>query len=118
MTTGLLFDPINPSPAMADTSLANWDRILPTLQEREIETFITICDYIAATGYHNVTGGELAAWCDRPIVSLRPRITGLVKKGWVGKCATRKSRADGELPSHPVRPLLPRSAIERARKAR
>jgi hypothetical protein len=118
VTTGLLFDPINPAPAMADTSLSHWQRILPTLQAREFEVLILVFDYLAATGYWNVTGGELAQWAQRDKTILRPRITGLVKKGLLYSTDARASRAKGEAKCHPVYPAIPRAAIERARKAK
>ena len=118
MTTGLLFDPINPAP-VADTSRAAFDRILPSLTDREIETALLVWDYLDAhPQFLDVTGGELAQFGRRLITSIRPRITGLIDKGWLASCATRKSRAPLEGSCHPVKPLLSRGAIERARKAR
>jgi hypothetical protein len=118
MTTGLLFDPINPAPAIADTSREAFDRILPTLQKREIEVFLLLCDYIASTGHPDATGGELAHHSGRPVTSLRPRLCGLVKKGWVSSLAIRSSRAPQELRCHPFRPAVPRAAIERLRNTK
>lgn len=115
MPTGLLFDIINPAPAVADTSRECFDRILPTLQQREIEVFLKLWAYLDATGHNNATGGELSEHFDVPVTSLRPRLTGLVAKGWVEKCPIRNSRADGELRCHPVRPCVPRAAVDRAR---
>jgi hypothetical protein len=43
MPSGLLFDPINPAPAYSDTSREAFDRILPTLWPREIETRSSYC---------------------------------------------------------------------------
>lgn len=115
----MLFDIVNPAPAIADTSMAAWDGIKATLTEREIETMILIFDYLDAhPQFSDVTGGELAQFGRRMITSIRPRITGLIDKGWLASQATRKSLAPLEGSCHPVSPLLSRSAIERARKAR
>ena len=117
--TGLLFDTINPAPDIADTSLAAWDRILPSLTQREFEVFLSIWDYLDAhPQYSDVTGGELAAWSHRLITSVRPRITGLIDRGLLASGATRKSRERLEGVCHPVWPLVPREAIERANTPR
>lgn len=123
MATGLLFDTINPAPAIADTSRAAFERILPTLSKREIETFLLLCDYCEQTGYDNATGGELAEFAKRPVTHLRPRLTALSEgtkrnpgKNWIRTLPARASRAKDEGMCHPYAPVVPRSAVERARR--
>ncbi len=99
---------------LADASLEAFAHIRQTLTEREIEVFLKVCDYVALTGYQDVTGGELALWADLPVTSVRPRIHGLVHKGWLTSGAIRSSRVR-ELRCHPVWPAVPREAVERAR---
>lgn len=113
----MLFDIINPAPAIADTSRQAFERILPSLTEREIETFILLCDYLRDTGFEDATGGELAAWSGRLITSLRPRLTDLCAKGWIESMASRPSRAKYESTCHPYRPCLPRESVERAKRS-
>ncbi len=112
MSTTPLFD--QPVHRLADTSLSAFAHVRETLSEREIAVFLRVCDYVALTGYPDVTGGELAAWAEMPVTSVRPRICGLVEKGWLLSGAIRASRAK-ELRCHPVWPALPREAVERAR---
>ena len=101
---------------LADTSLAAYQRILPTLTEREIAVFEAVCDYLIQP-YDDVTGAELAEWTGSLVTSIRPRLTGLVAKGWLLYAPTRPSRARYEGSCHPVRPAVPREAVERyARK--
>lgn len=107
-----------PDRVMADTSLEAFDHIKWTLQEREIATFLLICDYLEATEHDNVTGGELAEWSKRPVTHLRPRITGLVTKGWLYSLPRRSSRAKDEMACHPITPALPREAVERVQRVR
>ncbi len=114
MSTTPLFD--QPVHRLADTSLSAFAHVRETLSEREIEVFLRVCDYVALTGYPDVTGGELAAWAEMPLVSCRPRLTGLVDKGWLLKGPARKSRAAGESRSHGVFPALPREAVENRAK--
>lgn len=90
--------------------------ISETLTDREIETFIRVADYIDRTGYPDVTGGELSAWSGVPVTSIRPRLTGLVDKGWLHTGGLRASRCHGERRCHPVWPAVPKEAIERVRR--
>jgi hypothetical protein len=119
----MLFDIVNPAPAVADTSRQAFERILPSLTEREIETFLLLCDYLRDTGFEDATGGELAEWSGRSVLTIRPRLTSLSEgtlrtkgKRWIETLAYRPSRAKGELSCHPYRPVVPRSAIERLRE--
>jgi hypothetical protein len=95
-----------------------WEHIQPTLTEREIEVFLLICDHLHATGKSDVTGGELSDWAGRSPLITRPRITGLVHKGWLASGAIRSSRATWEGRCCPVWPVVPREAVERARRER
>lgn len=104
---------------MADTSLEVYhDRILPTLQKRELAVLMALYDYQDATGYGGATGGELTEWMKsrglaRDVNGVRPRLTGLSDKGWVQSGSARKCRAYGTA-AHPYWPTLPREAVERA----
>lgn len=109
-----LFAP--PARQTADTSLEAYERILPTLTEREIAVFIAVCDYLRETSFEDVTGLELSEWMHSLVTSVRPRLTGLVKKGWLHSGSIRPSRARYEGHCHPVFPAVPREAVERARK--
>lgn len=113
MSTTPLFDVAERR--MAEASREAYEHIAQTLNAREIETFLRVCDYIERTGYPDVTGGELSDWSQVPVTSIRPRLTGLVEKGWLFSGAMRKSRKHDEKRCHPVWPAVPRAAIERLR---
>ena len=100
---------------MADTSLEQWARIVQTLSDREIEVFLLVCRYLDATGYSDVTGHELTDWSGMPVTSVRPRLHGLVKKGWLLSGESRESRSPKEQRCHPVWPNVPKAAIDRLR---
>lgn len=100
---------------MAEASLEAFAHITETLTEREIVIFTLVCDYVARTGYPDVSGAELAQWAGWDKTSVRPRCTGLVDKGWLTKGPIRLSRATGEGRCHVVAPAVPRAAIERLR---
>lgn len=100
---------------MAPASLESWDRILPTLSERETEVFYLVADYLAETRYADVTGGELAAWANQSILSIRPRLSGLTAKGWLSSGPLRVSRAAGEARCRPHYLAVPRAAVERVK---
>jgi len=108
-----LFD--QPVHRLADTSLSAFAHVRETLSERQVPVFLKVHDYVALTGYDDVTGGELAEWAGVPILSCRPRLTELVDLGWLLKGPARKSRAAGESRSHGVFPAVPRAAVERVR---
>ncbi len=95
---------------IADTSLAAYARILPTLTDRERAVFLALCDEADANG---LTGGELAERMGLPVTSVRPRLTGLYDKGWIGTLPARKSRVAGEGACHPYFTTIPRAAVER-----
>lgn len=95
---------------LADTSLAQWQRIRPTLSQRERAVYLGLCDDAGADG---LTGGELAEAMGIPVTSVRPRLCGLKRKGWIAELPARKSRAQGEGVCHPYVPAVPREAIER-----
>lgn len=97
---------------MADTSIAAFDRIRPTLTERERACYLALYDFGGSAG---LTGGELAEAMGSPITSVRPRLTGLFDKGWVQKGAIRVSRVRGEGRARPYFPAVPRSAVERVK---
>lgn len=101
---------------VADTSLEAFDKIRQTLTEREEAVFLAVCGYLSDTGYEDVTGGELAEWSHKLVTSIRPRLTGLVTKGWLSSGSSRASRARYEGSCHPVFPAVPRNAVERARQ--
>jgi hypothetical protein len=116
MTTGLLFDPINPAP-VADTSRAAWDRILPTLAKRELAVFFALCDMTELL--LDVTGGELTEYMRRQglardVNGVRPRLVGLRKKGYIERRPERRCLAYGT-PAHPYVPCVPREAIRNTR---
>lgn len=103
--------------SMAPASLEQWERILPSLQERELEVLAALCRFLGVSGFaveHGATGGELAAHAGLNLLSVRPRLTGLHKKGLVERLPMRGSRIRGEARCHPYRPLVPLAAVERA----
>jgi hypothetical protein len=109
---GMFSEPRTVSPA----SLENWhERICPTLTEREFEVMLAIYRYLYETGHEDCTGGEVAEHSGISILSTRPRITGLIKRGLLNSGAMRASRCKWEQRCCPVWPTLPRSAVERAR---
>lgn len=101
---------------MAPASVEAWDRITPTLSEREIVIFLLVHRYLEQTGHVDVTGGELAEFAGMQRTSTRPRLTGLADKGWILAGPMRKSRLFDECVSHGYRPNLPREAIERVKR--
>ena len=116
MTTGLLFDPINPAP-VADTSMAQWERIKDTLQRREFAVLWALHDFLE-TGRADSTGGELTEYMvrhglARDVNGVRPRLCGLYKKGYIQRLPERRCLAYGT-PAHPYVPVVSRAAIARA----
>ena len=107
-----LFD--RPERVMAPASMAQFDRILPTLTAREKAVYLALCDYLAASGHDDATGGEVAAHANLSILNVRPRLTGLHDKGLVTRTTdTRASRAKYEQRCHAYVPAVPRAAVER-----
>jgi hypothetical protein len=95
-----------------DTSFIQWQRIRPTLSARERAVYLGLCDDAGPAG---LTGGELAAAMGIPVTSVRPRLCGLKRKGWIAEFPARKSRAQGEGVCHPYVPAVPREAVERVK---
>lgn len=95
---------------IADTSIAAFDRIRPTLTERERACYLALYDHGGSAG---LTGGELAEAMGWPVTSTRPRLSSLLDKGWVQRGPIRASRARGEGRCHVMQPCVPRSAAER-----
>lgn len=100
---------------MADASLEAFAHIAETLTEREVEVFLAVARYLEQTGHVDATGGEVADHSGISILGVRPRCTGLVRKGWLMSGAMRPSRCAWERPAHPVWLNVPRAAIERLR---
>lgn len=98
---------------IADTSREAFDQIRPDLRQHELDVFALVWAYLEATGYPDVTGGELAAWSGRLITSLRPRLTGLTQKSWLYAHAKRASRAKHEGVCHPYSPAVSLAAVTR-----
>lgn len=99
---------------IADTSREAFNRIKPTLAEREWNVFVALHELCRRHG--DATGGELATFMGLPVTSVRPRLTGLLEKRLVESLSIRASRARGEMRCHPFRPLMPIAAVERARE--
>ena len=101
-----------------DTSLEVYrTRILPTLTAREVAIFRALCDYLRVTEAADATGGELTAWAvskelARDVNGVRPRLTGLLHKGWIESLPARRCRAYGNH-AHPVRPVVSWAAVAR-----
>ena len=98
---------------MVDTSLSAFERIKPTLAEREMAVFEALWSW---WGHDGATGGELAQFMGVPITSTRPRLTGLLAKGLVEKTAIRNSTVRGEGRCHGYRPTVPLAAVARAQQ--
>jgi hypothetical protein len=110
-----LFDPVPDRVTIAPASREGWERLAPTLTERELLMVQAVARYLAATHATTVTGGELAAWANLPITSVRPRLTGAHEKGYLTRTPlARTSRAAGEGRAHGYALALPIEAIERA----
>lgn len=105
-------------PPLRDTSLEAFDAILPTLTDREFEVYRALCRYVAETGNQDATGAELAVFAGLSVLTVRPRLTALLTRGLVVAHATRESRVAAERRSHPVSPVLPLAAVERAERLR
>jgi hypothetical protein len=100
--------------AMAPASLDAFRHISETLTSREKSIALAMDRYRRETGHDDVTGGELAAFSGIPVTSVRPRLTGLVEKGWLEQAKdTRPSRVQFERPCQPYRLVVPMSAIQR-----
>jgi hypothetical protein len=95
---------------IADTSLAAYAHILPTLTERERVVLLALCDAAAP-----LTGGELAEVLRLPVTSVRPRLTALEDQGLIRKLTARLSEAKGESFAHPYAAVVTRAAVEGAR---
>lgn len=100
---------------VADTSLIAYRRIAPTLNKREVATFLGLCDL--CTRQVDATGGELAESMRMLITSVRPRLTGLEAKGWITKTPARKSKATAEGVCHGYVPAVPRESVARMQQA-
>lgn len=76
-------------------------RILPTLAEREQAVVRAMRDYFTTTRYPDVTGGELAEFAGLEVTWVRPRLTGLTKRGVLRVTASkRQSRSAKETTCH------------------
>jgi hypothetical protein len=107
-----------PARSMAQASREAFDRILPTLTERELFVCRHVANYISRTGFTNVTGGELAEWAELSILSVRPRLSGCYEKGYITRSVeTRASRIRGEGRCHAYSLAVPIDAIDRAVRA-
>lgn len=105
-----------PAHRIAEASQEAFAFVKANLAERERHVFFLVDDYVKATGYRDVTGGELTAHSGESILSIRPRFVGLCDKGWLVKSrGMRDSRVRGERRCHPVSLNVPRSAVERMR---
>jgi len=112
-----LFDPVPDRVTIAPASREGWDRIAPTLTERELLMCRHLADYVEVTGHQDVTGGELAEWAALSILSVRPRLSGAFEKGYLTRTPlARTSRAAGEGRAHGYALAVPLAAIERAMK--
>lgn len=100
---------------MAPASLAGWERIVATLEQRQVAAMRVLYGYLDATGYTDATTAEMAEWSGRPILSLRPRFSELRRLGMIERGPIRRSRVFSEAPSHPLRPTVSRAAFERGR---
>lgn len=98
---------------IADTSLEAFAGLVDDLNHLERDVFYAIHAYLQATGYADVSGKELADWWRRDVTSVRPRVTGLYRKGYVLKGPIRDSRVR-EKRVHGVRPVVAKAAVERA----
>lgn len=103
---------------MRDASLEAFEAILPTLADREWDVLRTLYGYLSFTGYADATGGELAEFSCVSVVSVRPRLTGLLKRGLIQSGSMRDSRVRAERRCHPVWPTLPFAAVVRAERER
>lgn len=85
-------------PSGANAALITYiERIKPTLTNREHAVLVAVAGYFAAHKFTDVTGGELAKWSGLSIMAVRPRLTGLCKRGVLLRTdSVRKSRAKGE----------------------
>lgn len=99
---------------VADTSRESFERIQPSLEEREYQVFRALVKYLA-TGYADATGAELAAYMGIDKTQVRPRLTQMEQKKWLVKCPARRSRAAGETRAHGYAPCVPLAAVERVR---
>lgn len=105
---------------LRDASLDAYAAILPHLADMEWRVLRAV---YGLTRWHfspgDVTGGEVASYLQRPVTTVRPRITALTKRGLLQQSnATRPSRALGERNCHPVWPVLPYDAVLRAEQQR
>jgi hypothetical protein len=106
------------SRVMRDTSLEAFEALLPKLADMEFRVYAALCTYIARTGNQDATGGELAVFAGLSVLSVRPRLTALLKRGLVLAHGARESRVAAERRSHPVSPVLPLAAVVRAHQIR
>lgn len=105
---------LEPERVLAPASLDAYAHICETLTAREKSIALAMDRYRLETGYDDVTGGELAEFMRTPITSVRPRLTGLVDKGWLSHAKeTRLSRVKHERPAQPYKLVVPMSAIQR-----
>lgn len=109
--------PVTPR-VMRDTSLEAFEALLPDLADMEFKVYAALCAYIARTGQPDATGGELAVFANMSVLSVRPRLTALLKRGLVLAHGARESRVAAERRSHPVSPVLPLAAVVRAEQIR
>lgn len=114
MSQRTLFD-LPAERVIAPASSEGWERVKRTLTKREVEVFLALHRYVETSGYHDATGGELAAFSGLSVLNVRPRLTGLDDKGWIVRLSIRSSRIASEARCHPYRPALPAAAIKRLR---
>ncbi len=97
---------------IADTSRLAYERLLPTLNQKEYAVLLALCDHAGPAG---LTGGELALAMGWDKCSVRPRLTGLHDKGLVERLAPRRSHARGETTANPYRSVVSLAALQRGR---
>jgi hypothetical protein len=105
---------------MAETSLDAYAHIQKHLPLRDLLMCLHVDDYLNAhahRGYTDVTGRELAAWLNRDVLTVRPRLTGAQQAGLLATAKKRKSRHPAEAVCFPYYLAVPRAAVERAIRA-
>lgn len=98
---------------IADTSLEGYRRHLKTIRDDELAVYQALWHYSRVNGVSDMTGRELADAMRWDVLNVRPRLTGLLAKGYVLKGTIRNSRVSGEARCRGYRPVVPLSAVER-----
>lgn len=111
-----LFDLATPRRPAKPASLQALETKRANRRESQLQVFTLLHDAIAATGHHDFTAGELAAYTGLALLNLRPRLSELEAMRLVQSGPARQNRVEGYRPAHGYWCAVPLAAVARMQK--